>query len=368
MTKSKTTAHRPDLLLLGLVLGLLGFGTIMIFDASVVSASRDFGDKYYYLKEQIKWIVIGLMSLGVTMRIDYHFYRRLALPIMIGTLVSLVMVFFPGIGLKIYGANRWLNFGAFIVQPAELAKLSLAIFLAAWLEKKADLQSFRRGLLPVLVLLVLLGGLLLLQPDLGTFIIIALLILIVYFVAGAKLFYYALGLPLILGSGLLVILASSYRKDRLLTFLDPTVDPQGKSYHINQVLLALGSGGLFGSGIGQSRGKYEYLPEVTTDSIFAVIGEELGYIGALALIAVFAVVIYRGFLVVRAAPDRFGQLLALGIISSFAVQLVLNLASMVVLVPLTGVPLPLISYGGSSLVVSLASFGILLNISRFHKS
>lgn len=367
MKKSSSAARRPDLVLLSLVLGLVVFGMIVVYDASVVSVSRDFGDKFYYVKDQLKWLVVGILALFIGMKTPYHLYRRLAVPAMLVTMVALILVFIPGIGLKIYGANRWLDFRLFVVQPAELAKLSLALFLAAWLENKADLTSFKRGVLPLLVILGIISGLILKQPDLGTAIIIAGMALIVYFAAGAKLFYYILGLPFIVGGGLISILISTYRKDRLLTFLNPAADPQGTGYHVNQILLALGSGGLFGQGIGQGRGKYEYLPEVTTDSIFAVIGEELGYIGALVLLTVFAILIYRCFKVVLAAPDRFGMLLALGITSMFAVQLVLNLAAIVVLVPLTGVPLPLISYGGSSLVVTLAGFGILLNISRYRR-
>lgn len=364
MKKIKSPASKPDFLLLALVLGLLAFGAVMVYDAAVVSATRDFGDKYYFVKEQAKWIVVGLLGLVISSRIDYHIYRRLALPIFLGALVLLVFVFIPGIGINAYGADRWIDFRLFIVQPAEVMKLALAIFLAAWFEEKADIASFRRGLLPVVVVLGVIGALILRQPDLGSLLIISSTLLLVYFAAGAKLMYFLAGVPILIGSALMVILTSSYRRDRLLTFLDPTKDTLGTGYHINQVLLALGSGGIFGTGVGQSRGKYEYLPEVTTDSIFAVIGEELGFAGSLVLLAVFALVIYRGFRISLLAPDRFGQLLALGIVTTLATQATLNLAAMVALVPLTGVPLPFISYGGSSLVVTLTSIGILLNISK----
>lgn len=366
MKKSKPRPT-PDILLLGLVLGLLAFGGMMIYDASVVAATRDFGDRFYFVKEQLKWIGLGLFGLIVTLRIDYHLYRRLAVPIIVAALILLALVFVPGIGFSAYGADRWIDLKFLTVQPAEFAKLALAIFLAAWFESKENIGSFRHGLLPLLVILAILGILILRQPDLGTFVIIAATSLLVYYVAGARLLYYALGLPVVIATGLAIILTSAYRKARLLTFLDPSVDPQGQGYHVNQILLALGSGGFFGEGLGQGRGKYEYLPEVTTDSIFAVVGEELGFIGAVALIAAFSLLIYRGFKIVERAPDRFGMLLALGIILSFAIQVVLNLAAMAVLVPLTGVPLPLISYGGSSLIVTLTSMGILLNISRQRK-
>lgn len=364
MKKIKTSPSRPDLLLLALVLGLLVFGMVMVYDASVVSATRDFGDKYYFVKDQIQWALVGLVGLFVAMKLDYHFYRRVAVPIFFLTLLLLVLVFIPGIGINAYGANRWIDFKFFIVQPAEVMKLALAIFLAAWFEEKGDIKSFKRGFLPVAVVLGVIGFLIISQPDLGSLLIIASTLLMVYFAAGARLLYYLVGLPLALGAGLLVILSSAYRKARLMTFFDPTTDTQGTSYHINQVLLALGSGGIFGTGIGQSRGKYEYLPEVTTDSIFAVIGEELGFAGSFVLLCVYGFIIYRGFKIALSAPDRFGQLLALGIVTTLATQATLNLAAMVALVPLTGVPLPFISYGGSSLVVTLTSIGILLNISK----
>lgn len=366
--RKSSSVHRPDLIFLGLVLGLLGFGAVMVYDASIVSATRDFGDKFYFVKEQLKWIGIGLAALVVTSQINYRLYQRLALPILGVSFILLLLVFIPGIGFSAYGASRWIDLRLFSLQPAELMKLSLAVFLAAWFAEKRDLTSLTHGALPVLVLLAVLAGLLLKQPDLGTFIIIATMVLVVYFIAGARFVYYLAGIPILLGSILVLILTSSYRKDRLLTFLDPTTDPQGKGYHINQILLALGSGGLFGTGIGQSRGKFEYLPEVTTDSIFAVIGEELGFIGAVVLISVFAAVIYRGFRIAQAAPDHFGKLLAAGIVSYLAIQAVLNLAAMVALVPLTGVPLPFISYGGSNLVVTLASVGILVNVSKYRQS
>lgn len=356
-------SHRPDIVLLLMVLALLVFGAIMVYDASIVSATRDFGDKYYYVKEQLKWIGIGLIGLFITMRIDYHFYRRLALPIFLSSLVLLVLVFAPVIGFEAYGAHRWLNLRLFTLQPSELIKITLAIFLAAWLENKQELDSFKHGMLPLLVILGVIGALVMREPDLGTLIIITGMAIAVYFAAGAKLHYYLVGIPTVLMAGLAVILISPYRRARLFTFLDPTSDPQGASYHINQVILALGSGGLFGTGIGQGRGKYEYLPEVTTDSIFAVIGEELGFIGSVLVIGFLSALIYRCFKVVRSAPDRFGELLALGIVCVIAIQVTLNLAAMVALVPLTGIPLPFISYGGSSLVVSLMGMGILLNIS-----
>lgn len=364
MKKIKSSAQRPDLLLLAVVLGLIGFGAIMVYDASIVSATRDFGDKYYFVKEHLRWAAVGIAGMLVAIKIPYQFYRKLALPLLGLAVLMLLLVFVPGIGVRAYGASRWIDLGMFTAQPVEFTKLALAIFLAAWLENKSDIQSFTKGLLPLLVILGVLGLLIMLQPDLGSFVIVASMAMLVYYAAGAKIIYYLMGLPAVFAAGLALILTSEYRTARLMTFLNPTADTQGQSYHINQVLLALGSGGLFGTGIGQSRGKYEYLPEVTTDSIFAVIGEELGFVGAVLLLAAFGAVFYRGFKIAKSAPDRFGMLLALGITLMIAVQAVVNLGAMVALLPLTGVPLPFISYGGSSLVVTLFGIGILLNISK----
>lgn len=368
MSKLRFPGRRPDLLLLALAVGLVIFGAVMVYDASVVAATRDFGDKFHFVKDHLTWVAIGLVGMVVASAIPYHLYRRLALPIGAVTLILLVLVFLPGIGIKAYGASRWLNLGVTSFQPSEVAKLALVIFMAAWLERKDDLKSFMHGFLPLLVILGTLGGLLIAEPDLGTFFIIALVALGVYFVAGARVLYYLIGIPAAVGAFLLIALTSAYRKARLLTFLDPSVDTQGNSYHINQILLALGSGGLFGTGLGQSRGKFEYIPEVSTDSIFAVIGEELGFVGSVALLAVYGFFIYRAWKIAQNAPDRFGQLLALGITLIIAVQTALNLAAIVALAPLTGVPLPLISYGGSNLVMSLVGIGILLNISASAKS
>lgn len=362
--RKKTNSARPDLFVLAIVLGILAFGLMMIYDASIVSATRDFGDKYYFVKEQGKWIAVGIGALLLGMRIPYRFYRRFALLGLIGAIILLGLVFVPVLGIEAYGARRWLDFGAFSFQPVETAKLAMIVFLAAWFERGERLKSFRDGLLPILLILTVIGALVLLQPDLGSFLIIGVAAILTYLAVGGRALFVLIATPVATALGVLAVITSEYRRARLLTFLDPTADPQGQGYHINQILLALGSGGLFGSGIGQSRGKYEYLPEVTTDSIFAVIGEELGFIGATLLILVFGLLIYRLFRIAERAPDQFGKILAVGVSSTLAVQIFLNLAAMVSLVPLTGVPLPLISYGGTSLVVTLFCIGMLLNISK----
>jgi cell division protein FtsW len=361
----KTRSHKPkssspqrfDLFLTFITLGLVIFGVVMIYNASVVSAHQDFGDKYYYLKNQLVSATVGLIAMGVAAKVNYHYWQKLSPLILAGAVLLLLAVFIPGLGVKAYGAQRWLNLGPINLQPSEMVKLSYIFYLSAWLSRKIKL-------LPFLIITGLLVGIVLLQRDMGTATIIGLVGLATYFMSGASLWQFGIILPISAVVGFIFILSSSYRMKRLFTFLDPTKDPLGSSYHINQVLIALGSGGLLGLGLGESRQKYEYLPEVTTDSIFAVIGEELGFIGAVILIVSFLFLIYRGFKIARNAPDKFGQLVAGGITSWLAFQFFVNLAAMVALIPLTGVPLPFISFGGSALVTTMVGVGILLNISK----
>lgn len=353
------TLKKPDFILGITIILLTVFGILMVYNASSVSAFRDFGDKYYYLKEQLKWFGIGLLSLGFLSFFDYrklYFFSPFMLFI---SIILLAMVFIPGLGVKAYGASRWLNFHFLSLQPSELAKISLVIYLSAWFsgKEKGRLWAF-------LLLSVFLLALIFLQPDMGTAVVLGTTAIFLYFLSGAPLWHLFSLLPVAVASGLVLIRLSPYRFARLTSFLNPSDDPLGISYHLRQILIALGSGGLWGLGLGQSRQKYAYLPESTTDSIFAIIGEELGFIGATALIIFFLFCLWRGFKIAQNAPDRFGKLLAAGITSWLGIQFFINLAAMVVLIPLTGVPLPFISYGGSSLVVALSGVGILLNISR----
>lgn len=353
----KVAPSKPDWLLLGLVLGLTIFGVVMVGDASAVEAYRDFGDQLHYLKLQVQWASFGILALIAASFFDYHRLKFFATPLIIFTLLSLVLVLLPGVGTQALGARRWLGIGNFNFQPAELVKLAFVLYLAS-------LLSSKKRALPFLVLLGIILVLIMLEPDLGTAVIVSATGMIVYFSSGAPLLM-VLGLGgLGFLAGLGLILYSPYRRERLLTFLNPTRDPLGASYHIRQILIALGSGGIFGLGLGQSRQKYEYLPAATTDSIFAVIAEETGFIGASLVILAFLVLIWRGIEIARDAPDEFGLLLATGITSWIGLQALVNLSAMVALVPLTGVPLPFISYGGSSLVLALTGVGILLNISK----
>ncbi len=355
----KAKYHRADTFLVLIILTLAGVGILMVYNASVSIAIRDFSDQYYFVREQVKWLGIGIVSLILFSSIDYHRWYKLALPLLLVTVFLLVAVFVPGFGVRALGANRWLNFGFFIVQPAEIAKLALVIYLSAWfsLKEKGRLGAF-------LILLGMVVGLVIIEPDLGTAVIILSIAILLYFLSGAPLWQFIILIPLFLfGIGGLAV-SAPYRFKRLTTFFDPESDPLGASYQIRQILLAFGSGGWFGVGIGKSRQKYEYLPEANTDSIFAIIGEELGFIGAAIIIALFLLLVWRGFRIAKHAPDNFGKYLALGISSWVGIQTIINLSSMVALVPLTGVPLPLVSYGGSSLIVLLSGLGILLNISK----
>lgn len=350
---------RPDFLLGFLVTLLAVFGIMMIYNASSVSAFEDFGDKYFYLKEQLRWFGLGFLVLGFFSFFDYRKLYFLSPFLLLLSSVLLILVFIPGLGVTAYGASRWLNFRFFSLQPSEFAKFALVIYLSAWFSEK------EKGRLWAFLLLAgFLLGLILLQPDMGTAVVLAASALLLYFLSGAPLWHLVAILPLAAAASYILIRISPYRFQRLLSFLNPNFDPLGASYHLRQILIALGSGGLWGLGLGQSRQKYAYLPESMTDSIFAIIGEEVGFLGATVLILFFLFCFWRGFKIAKAAPDRFGQLLAAGITSWLAIQTFVNLSAMVALIPLTGVPLPFISYGGSSLVVAMSGVGILLNISR----
>ena len=344
------------LILLVLLLSLFGF--LMIFEASTVLAYQEFGDKYYFVKEQAKWLGVGLAALLAFSFLDYYRLYNLAVPLLISTICFLGAVFIPGIGIRALGASRWVNLRIFSFQPAELAKLTLTIYLSAWFASK---EKNRLGAFLLLLSIVL--GLVVLEPDLGTTVIIGATAMVLYFISESPLIHFFFLAPLGFFTFLGFSLLSPYRFKRLVTFFDPSTDPLGASYHVRQILLALGSGGLTGIGVGKSRQKYLFLPEASTDSIFAIVGEQFGFLGAVVIILLFLFIIYRGFSIAKRAPDRFGRFLAAGIIASFAVQIIINLSAMTALLPLTGAPFPLLSYGGSNLVITLSGMGILFNIS-----
>lgn len=343
-----------NFLILTLILTVLGI--VFLADASAPLALRNFSDKFYYAKQQLMWAFIGILILIFCLKVNYKFWEKIATPMFFLNVILLLLVFVPGLGPKVLGARRWLYLGHFNFQPSELLKLSLTIYIA-------KLASKGKGYLSYMLPILLSGILIMLEPDLGTTIIIMLIGFTQLFVSGVNIFLF---IGTLLGGGIIGALLtwlSGYRRDRLLTFLKATQDPLGKEYHIRQILISLGSGGLFGVGLGQSRQKYLFLPETATDSIFAVIAEEIGFFGSLAIIVVFCLYILRGIRIARNAPDSFARILSIGIVTWIGGQIFLNLGSMVALIPLTGIPLPFFSSGGSSLVTILAASGILLNIS-----
>jgi cell division protein FtsW len=345
-----------------LIITLVVLGLVFVADISTPQALNYFNDKFYFLKQQLAWAAIGVIAMVVVSNINYNFWKKVSVPFFFATVLTLVAVLIPGISLKALGARRWISIGPVNFQPSEVVKLALALYLA----KVSDSKIVKP--LAYFIPLVVVCGLIMLQPDLGTTLVVGFIGIIQIFVSGVPLIYFLGSLIAgIVGVGIL-ILVSPYRRDRLMTFLQITSDPLGKEYHIRQILLALGSGGLFGLGIGQSRQKYLFLPEASTDSIFAAIAEEVGFIGSVALILLFAFFVYKAFKIAMNAPDQFSRILAIGITAWIGGQIILNISSMTALTPLTGIPLPFFSYGGTSLSMILASCGILLNISRYKNS
>lgn len=341
---------------------LAALGILMVYDSSVAIAIRDFANPIHFVREQLKWLILGFGAFFGLSLLDYRIWRKAAVAFLLISLVLLLAVFIPGFGVVALGARRWLDFRVFILQPAEVAKLAVVVYLSAWFATK---ERGRFG--AFLLLLGMVVGLILLEPDLGTAAILLLTALILYFYSGSPLLHFAALVPAMTLLLIGLSIAAPYRFRRITTFFNPEADPLGASYQIRQILLSLGSGGLFGVGLGKSRQKYEYLPEANTDSIFAIVGEEMGFIGAVLVIGLFLFLIWRCFRIARRSPDSFGRLLALGVGSWIGIQTLVNLGSMVALLPLTGVPLPLISYGGSNLVITLAALGIVWNISK-HRS
>lgn len=357
--------NRPggvDVVLLLVVVALLLLGLVMVYSASQLTTP---GDPGYWLRHQVIWAMLGGAALLITSRIDYHAWRRVALPGMGLCLVLLLAVLLRG--HTVYGAQRWLSLGFFSFQPSELTKLALAIYVADWLVRKGDdVKTVRSGLLPFAVITGVVLGLIFLQNDMGTSLVVAALALVTFFAAGANVVQLVPTLALGVLGTLVLAAGSSFRRARLDAFLHPLPPgcSDGASYQVCQGLISLGSGGLVGRGLGDSVQKAGYLPNPFTDSIFAVTGEELGLLGCVLLLGLFGVLAFRGLRAGRRAPDAFGSLLACAITCWLVSQAAINVGSVVDAIPFTGVPLPFVSFGGSSLVTSLAAVGILLNISR----
>jgi cell division protein FtsW len=350
-----------------LILLLLGFGLIVLSSASVVQAQKQFGASSYYWKHQIIYgILPGLVALWVLWRIDYRRWRRWALPLLFAALLLMVLVFVPSFGIHINGSTSWLNVGVFTFQPAEILKLALVLYLAAWLGERSDrLKDWHLGLLPFGFIMGFVGLLLLLQPDLGTLGIVTLIAGGIYFIAGAPL-KQTMAIIAILGVLVVAVAAiSPARWSRITTLFNPTADARGAGWQLNQSLVAIGSGGVWGKGLGQStQALYGFLPEPVGDSVFAVLVEELGIVGGLATIGMFILLAYLFFTIARRAPDAFGSLVTMGMGLWIITQALVNMTSVTGIGPFTGVPLPFISYGGTSMVAMLAGIGIVLNVAE----
>ncbi len=358
----------PDKWLFLATVGLALFGLVMVYSASAITAQKENGSQFYYVAKQGMWTGIGLVVMFIAMRLDYTWLRnrRVVYGLLIVTVMMLLVVF----GFSpINGARRWIKIGKFSIQPSEISKLALTIFLAHFLEQRAGEEgSLLKTFLPCAFVTGALAVLVVAEPDLGTAMMLAVIFLVVIYTAGARILHLAMAAaPALVGlAGLLLFVP--WRIRRMTAFLDPWADPQGSSYQVVQSLIAVGSGGAHGLGFAQGKQKLFFLPFAHSDFIFAVVGEELGLAGALGVVLLFGLFLWRGVRTALRAPDRFGMLLSLGLVTGIVAQAMFNISVVLALVPTKGIPLPFISYGGSSMVPTLAAVGILLNISQYSSS
>lgn len=368
MEKSKLDQAKPDIYLLIAIMLLLLVGIVMVYSSSHIWAEYKNADQFYFLKRQALFAGIGLTFMFFLIRVPYHVWKNYAHIILFGCYLLLILVLIPGVGMVRGGAQSWIGVGAFSIQPSEFMKLGLIIYLAKFLSTHQKLiTSFKKGFFPSLMLVVSAFGLIMLQPDLGTGLVLVVTCMIMLYSAGAKLTHF-FGLTFLgLVGFVLLIISAPYRISRMTSFLNPWEDPLGDGFQIIQSLYALGPGGLMGAGFGNSLQKYFYLPEPQTDFIFSIIGEEFGFFGGAFIIILFFILFWRGIMTAITAPDQFGQFLALGIVTMLAIQAIINISVVIGLIPVTGITLPFLSYGGSSLVLTLVSAGILLNVSRYSK-
>ena len=345
---------------------LLLAGLLTVYTASFAVGYLEFGNTNYFVMRHAFFALAGAAAMIYFMRLDYRQLRYLAAPMMIVALLGLLAVLVPGVGVERNGARRWLELGPITFQPSEFAKLAIIIYIAAWLAgRRENINKFSLGFVPFVLMVSVVGGLVIVEPDMGTAVIIVLTTSTLFFVAGAPLSH----LALLIGSGgavtYIMILVQDYRLDRITSFVSPEADPQGSGFHILQLLIALGSGGVTGLGWGVSRQKFFYVPGAHTDGVFAIIGEELGLIGLLGVLSLFTFFVLRGLKATLASRDQFGTLLGVGIVSWIAYQRLINIGGITRSIPLTGVPLPFLSYGGSALIAVMAGAGVLLSLSRY---
>ena len=354
-----------DFALFSLILVLMGIGLLMVFSASSYYAMIRFNDRFYFVMRQSIYAGIGIVFMLVTSRIDYHFMGKISPILAISGILMLAVVWIPGIGYKINGAYRWFNLGFTTVQPSEFMKIALILVLSFSLSQRHNkLKSFWSGLVPYLVMVMIIDVALYQEPHMSGIVIITIIACVLLIAAGAKFWHFLLvSIPAVILGGTLM-LVEGYRLDRILTFIGKDTDPIGNSYQINNSLIAIGSGALFGKGLGRSLQKNLYIPEPQSDFIFSIAAEELGFVGAVTIIVLFVLLIFRGMRIAMNAPDMLGGLMGVGITSLFAIEAILNIAVVTKSIPTTGIPLPFFSSGGTSLILMFIAMGILLNISR----
>lgn len=347
------------------VLILAIFGVIMIYSASSIWAEYKFGNEYKFLMSQSAFLILGTVIMSVISKIDYHLYQRHASKILLVCFILLVLVLIPGIGSVRNGSRSWFGIGGFGIQPSEIAKIGLIIFTSKYLSKNArNMRSVKNGIFPILLVILTFFGLIMLEPDFGTGMVITMTLIVMIFISEAKIsFFLSIALIGLIGIVVLILIAP-YRMARIVSFLNPWSDPLGSGFQIIQSLYAIGPGGLLGMGFMKSRQKYFYLPEPQTDFIFSIISEEFGFLGVLIVCSLFCTIFYMAMKIFFKTEDLFGKYLVFGLSFGIILQALLNLSVVVGLVPVTGVTLPFLSYGGSSLLVSMASIGIILNVSK----
>lgn len=355
-----------DSILLGTVVVLLLVSAEMVYSASFVVAHNEFNDDTHFLLRQLMWIALGLLAMSVLAQLDYRELRRFSLPLLLLGIVGLVLVLAPSFGTSNYGAARWLKLGSLLqFQPSEYIKLAMVLYMADWLSRKGHrISEFSYSSLPFVIILGIIAGLVVVEPDFGTAVVIVLTAVSVFFVAGANLLHFVFGLMLSAAGMWAILTAAAYRMDRLQAWIDPWKDLQGLGWHTAQTLICIGSGGPTGLGLGASRQKFYWVPNAHTDAIFCVIGEELGLIGTVGVLALFVIIGWRGLRIALRAPDIYGRLIAAGITMMIVWQAWINIAVVTNTLPYTGITLPFVSFGGNSLVISLAGVGLLLSVSR----
>ncbi|MFS0782396.1 stage V sporulation protein E [Bacillus sp. 1P06AnD] len=360
-----TKKNNPDLLLMIVTFSLLSIGLIMVYSASAVWAAYKFDDSFFFAKRQLLFAGVGVVAMFFIMQVDYWTWRKISKVFLLVCFVLLIAVLIPGIGMARNGSQSWIGVGAFSIQPSEFMKLAMIAFLAKFLsEKQKYITTIKKGLFPSLGLVFLAFGLIMLQPDLGTGTVMVGTCVVMIFVAGARVSHFVWLGAFGLGGFIALIASAPYRMQRITSYLDPWADPLGSGFQMIQSLLAIGPGGLLGLGLGQSRQKFFYLPEPQTDFIFAILSEELGFIGGSFVILLFGLLLWRGIRIALGAPDLYGSFLAVGIVSMVAIQVMINIGVVTGLIPVTGITLPFLSYGGSSLTLMLMAIGVLLNISK----